>query len=476
MSQNDKTPSQSSFAPDSDSLDAVHIPAKSLYGLTPKVEAAILDALDAGEQARIKALTAPLHSADMADLLERVRPDMCRQLLMMLGDELDSEVIAYLDEDTRELVLDIMGPQAIARALPELESDDALTIAEELEPEELDEVLKNLPAQERVIVEQGLSYPEDSAGRMMQREMVMLPPYWTVGQTIDHLRSIGGPEQEDFYIIMVVDTAGHPVGEINLGRLLRANRPVRLSEIMNTDFRSVPVNMDQEEVAMLFRRYGMVTTSVVDEDGRLLGVITLDDIVDVIDEEAEEDLMALAGVSDASIRSSMLETLQGRASWLFVNLLTAVLASLVIGLFETTLEQIVALAVLMPIVASMGGNAGTQTVTVAVRAIAMQEFNSDSAMRFALREVAVAAVNGVLFAIVAGAVAYLWFGDLAIAFILGGAMIVNLIIAGLTGTLVPLSLVRVGVDPAVASSVFITTITDVVGFFVFLGLAAYFLL
>ena len=369
-----------------------------------------------------------------------------------------------------------MGPAAIAKALPELESDDVVTIVEELEPEERDEVLKNLSAQDRVIVEQGLSYPEDSAGRMMQREMIMLPPYWTVGQTVDHLRSLESADNQNFYLILVVDAHFHPVGEINVGRLLRANRPVRLSEIMNVDFRSVPVHMDQEEVAMLFRRYGMVTTSVVDEDGRLVGVITLDDIVDVIDEEAEEDLMALAGVSDASIRSSLLETFQGRASWLFVNLLTAVLASLVIGLFESTLEQVVALAVLMPIVASMGGNAGTQTVTVAVRAIAMQEFSTQSAARFALRELLVGAVNGILFAFIAGAVSYLWFGDMMIALILGGAMVINLVIAGLTGTLVPLSLVRFGIDPAVASSVFITTITDVVGFFVFLGLAAFFLL
>ena len=456
--------------------DQVSVPAKSLYGLTPKVEDAIMEAVSLGDEGRVRALTAPLHSADMADLLGRVSPKKCGNLLRLLGDQLDSEAIAYLDDEVLEQVLDIMGPAAIAKALPELESDDVVTIVEELEPEERDEVLKNLSAQDRVIVEQGLSYPEDSAGRMMQREMSMLPPYWTVGQTVDHLRSLESADNQNFYLILVVDAHFHPVGEINVGRLLRANRPVRLSEIMNVDFRSVPVHMDQEEVAMLFRRYGMVTTSVVDEDGRLVGVITLDDIVDVIDEEAEEDLMALAGVSDASIRSSLLETFQGRASWLFVNLLTAVLASLVIGLFESTLEQVVALAVLMPIVASMGGNAGTQTVTVAVRAIAMQEFSTQSAARFALRELLVGAVNGILFAFIAGAVSYLWFGDMMIALILGGAMVINLVIAGLTGTLVPLSLVRFGIDPAVASSVFITTITDVVGFFVFLGLAAFFLL
>lgn len=456
--------------------DHAAIPAKSLYGLTPKVEAAIMAAVELGEQRRVRALTAPLHSADMADLLGRISPKKCSQLLRMLGDELDPEAIAYLDEEVLEQVLDIMGPKAIAKALPELESDDAVTIVEELEPEERDEVLANLSVQDRVFVEQGLSYPEDSAGRMMQREMIMLPPYWTVGQTVDHLRDLATENDQDFYLIMVVDANFHPVGEINVGRLLRTNRPVRLSEVMSVDFRSVPVNMDQEEVAMLFRRYGMVTTSVVDEDGRLVGVITLDDIVDVIDEEAEEDLMALAGVSDASIRSSLIETFQGRAGWLFLNLLTAVLASIVIGLFENTLDQVVALAVLMPIVASMGGNAGTQTVTVAVRAIAMQEFSAQSATRFALREVLVGAFNGILFAIIAAVVAYIWFGDLLLSAILGGAMIINLLIAGITGTMVPLSLVRFGVDPAVASSVFITTITDVVGFFVFLGLAALFLL
>lgn len=456
--------------------EAPQIPAKSLYGLTPKVEAAIMAAVEAGEQRRVRALTAPLHSADMADLLGRISPKKCSQLLRMLGDELDPEAMTYLDEEVLEQVLDIIGPEAIAKALPELDSDDAVTIVEELEPEERDEVLKNLTVQDRVFVEQGLSYPEDSAGRMMQREMIMLPPYWTVGQTVDHLRGVSSHDNQDFYLIMVVDTNFHPIGEINVGRLLRANRPVRLSEIMTVDFRSVPVKMDQEEVAMLFRRYGMVATSVVNEDGRLVGVITLDDIVDVIDEEAEEDLMALAGVSDASIRSSLLETFQGRAGWLLLNLLTAVLASLVIGLFENTLEQVVALAVLMPIVASMGGNAGTQTVTVAVRAIAMQEFSTQSAARFALRELLVGAVNGVLFAIIAAVVSYIWFGDIWISLILGGAMVINLVIAGLTGTLVPLSLVRFGVDPAVASSVFITTITDVVGFFVFLGLAALFLL
>jgi magnesium transporter len=305
--------------------------------------------------------------------------------------------------------------------------------------------------------------------------MVVVPPFWTVGQTIDYLRSTE-LDNNDFYLIMVTDTAGHPVGEVRLNKLLCAPRPRRISEIMDIDIRSLPVTMDQEEVALLFRRYGMVTTGVVDSEGRLAGIITLDDIIDVIDEEAEEDLMALAGVSDASIRTSVLETLRGRTPWLFVNLLTAIAASIVIGFFENTIEKVVALAVLMPIVASMGGNAGTQTITVAVRAIAMREFSPKLAVTFGLRELYVGVINGVLFASVTALLSYVWFGQADIALLLAIAMFINLIVASLSGTLIPLLLVKSGVDPAVASSVFITTITDVIGFLVFLGLAALYLI
>jgi magnesium transporter len=359
--------------------------------------------------------------------------------------------------------------------LPELDSDDVVTIAEELEPEELDDALAALPVRDRVLVEQSLSYPEDSAGRLMQREMVVVPPFWTVGQTIDYLR-FTELDNNEFYLIMVTDTGGHPVGEVRLNKLLCAPRLRRISEIMDADTRSLPVTMDQEEVALLFRRYVMVTTGVVDSEGRLVGIITLDDIIDVIDEEAEEDLMALAGVSDASIRTSVLETLRGRTPWLFVNLLTAIAASIVIGFFENTIEKVVALAVLMPIVASMGGNAGTQTITVAVRAIAMREFSPKLAVTFGLRELYVGGINGVLFASVTALLSYVWFGQADIALLLGIAMFINLIVASLSGTLIPLLLVKLKVDPAVASSVFITTITDVIGFLVFLGLAALYLI
>ena len=447
----------------------------SMYGLTPKVEAAIRDAVWSEQWQRMRMLMDPLHPADKADFLERLSSEDLRLVVRQLGPDFDAEILPYLHEEVREDVWDLLDPGVFAASLPELDSDDVVTIAEELEPEQLDEVLSALPDQERFLVKQNLAYPEDSAGRMMQREMIVVPPFWTIGQTIDFLRS-SELDSAEFYLIMVTDASGHPVGEVRLNKLLCTQRPRRIVEIMDTEIRSIPVTMDQEEVALLFRRYGMVSTGVIDAEGRLVGIITLDDIIDVIDEEAEEDLMALAGVSDASIRTSVLETLKGRAPWLFVNLITAVIASVVIGFFESTIEKIVALAVLMPIVASMGGNAGTQTVTIAVRAIAMREFSPKVAVTFGLRELYVGVANGLIFAIVTAALSYVWFSDAHISAVLGFAMLVNMVVAAISGTLIPLALVKTGVDPAIASSVFITTITDVIGFLVFLGLAALYLL
>lgn len=447
----------------------------SLYGLTPKVETAILAALSAQDSVRLKMLIDPLHAADKADFMKRISQHETATLVELLSDDFDAEILAYLDDDVRETVVAHLSAEIFAASLPELDSDDVVTIAEELEPEERDEALAALSETDRVLVEQSLGFPEDSAGRMMQREMVVVAPFWTVGQTIDFLRA-AEVQNDDFNVIMVTDINGHYVGEVRLNRLLCSQRPKRISEIMVTEIQPIPATIDQEEVALLFRRYGMVTSGVVDQDGRLLGIITIDDILDVIDEEAEEDLMALAGVSDGSIRSSILETFKDRAPWLFVNLLTAVLASVVIGLFEGALEKIVALAILMPIVASMGGNAGTQTVTVAVRAIAMREFSPRTAISFGLREFYVGVINGVMFAVVTACLSFIWFGAIDIALVLGVAMFANIVVAAISGTLVPLLLIKLGADPATASSVFITTITDVVGFLVFLGLAAMVLL
>ena len=447
----------------------------ALYGLTPKVETAIIDAVQAGAVRRLRTLVAPLHPADQADLLERMPARTATSLVRFLGDHLDAETLTYLDENTREAIVEVLGAKALARQLHDLSTDDAIDIIEELEEGALADVLAALSAEDRVFVEEGLSFPEDSAGRLMQREIVTVPSFWTVGQTIDYLRG-GKSTTDDFYLIFVVDPARKPLGEVALSKLLCAQRPRRMSEIMEPEFRSIPVDMDQEEVAVLFRRYGMVSAGVVDLGDRLVGMITIDDVIDVIDEEAEEDLMALAGVGEASLRSSIRETLQGRTTWLLVNLLTAILASVVIGVFDATIEQLVALAVLMPIVASMGGNAGTQTVTVAVRAIALRQLDAVSTRNFIIREGLVAFLNGLLFAVLAAAVSFVWFGDPEIATVMAVAMFANLLIAGLSGTLVPIGLLRAGVDPAVASSVFVTTITDVVGFFVFLGLAALYLM
>ena len=447
----------------------------ALYGLTPKVESAVIAAIESDAEERARALVGPLHPADQADLVERLPKLQAARLILILGDGLDAEMLAYLTEGTRDEIVDVMGVAALARQLPDLPTDDAVNIVEELEQNEIDDVLAALPATERVLVEEGLSYPEDSAGRMMQREMVTVPSFWTVGQTIDYLRASAFQDAE-FYLLFVVDPSRNPIGEVRLSKLLCSQRPRRMAEIMDGDFRKIPADMDQEEVSILFRRYGMVSAPVVDEHGRLIGMITIDDVIDVIDEEAEEDLMALAGVGESNVRSTLWETMQGRSSWLLINLVTAIIASAVIGLFDATIERLVALAVLMPIVASMGGNAGTQTVTVAVRALALRQIDRDAASGFVRRELVVAVLNGCLFAFLAATMSYLWFKNADIAAVMAVAMFANMVVAGLSGTVVPLGLVRAGVDPAVASSVLITTITDVIGFFVFLGLAALYLM
>ena len=447
----------------------------SLYGLTPKVETAIIGAVQKGAAQRVRTLMAPLHPADQADLLERMPAGIAASLIRFLDDHLKGQTLTYLNENTRGQIVEVIGAKALARQLHNLSTDDAIDIVEELEKDTLADVLAALSNEKRVLVEESLSFPKDSAGRLMQREIITVPSFWTVGQTIDFLRS-GEMKTADFYLIFVVDPARKPLGEVPLSKLLCSQRHCRILEIMEGDFRLIPVNMDQEEVAVLFRRYGMVSAGVVDLRNRLVGMITIDDVIDVIDEEAEEDLMALAGVGGASLRSSIAETMKGRAAWLLVNLVTAILASVVISVFDGTIEQLVALAVLMPIVASMGGNAGTQTIAVAVRAIALRQLDSVSTRSFIFREFLVALSNGVVFAGLAGLVSFIWFSDPEIAVIMAFAMLANLLVAGLSGTLVPVGLLRSGVDPAVASSVFVTTITDVVGFSVFLGLAALYLM
>jgi magnesium transporter len=418
-----------------------------------------------------------LHAADVADILEVLSSRERLKLIEVLGDRLDPEVLTEIEGEAQDDLYENIPNEQIADAVTELETDDAVYVLEELDDSDREEVLKSLAVDDRVAIEESLSYPEDSAGRLMQRDLVALPEFWTVGQTIDYLRSDDADVPDDFYDIFVVDPGHKPVGSVPLSRVMRTGRDRIIGSIMDPELYLVDVKADQEEVAYQFTKYHLISAAVIDESRRVVGVITVDDVVDVIEEEAEEDILALAGVGgDTALNESVREITKSRFTWLLANLGTAILASAVIGLFDATIEQMVALAVLMPIVASMGGNAGTQTMTVAVRALATKELGTTNALRNISREVMVAGFNGVILAVISGGIAWLWFGSPMLGGVFAAAMIVNMLAAGLFGILIPLAMQRSGIDPAIASSVFVTTITDVVGFFAFLGLAAVFLL
>lgn len=431
----------------------------------------IHEALAAGDVQQAEALVHALHPADAADILEILTADERKLLVEILGATIDPEVLSHLEPTIREEVLEQLGAENLARVLMHLDSDDAVEIFEDLEEDAQQHILSALPLAYRHILQEGLSYPEDSAGRLMAREFVAIPQSWTIGQTIDYLRA-AEDLPDIFYDLYVVNPKHKPVGIIPLSRAIGARRPEKLGDLMDQELRTIPLTMDQEDVAYVFRQYGLASAPVVDVAGRLVGTITVDDVVLVIEEEAEEDIMKLAGVTETDLYDAAIDTAKSRFTWLLLNLGTAILASLVIGLFSGTIEKVVALAVLMPIVASMGGNAGTQTLTVAVRAIAMRDLGPWNALRFVGKEVIVGAANGVIFALVMGLVAWLWFESPMIGLIIGIAMVLNLVVAALFGTLIPLGLERLKIDPAVASSVFLTTVTDVVGFLAFLGLAA----
>ena len=439
------------------------------FALTPKLERRVAKAIDEDKLKKAAKLAHRLHAADLADLIERLSYEQRALLLEGLRDKFDAEILPYLNETVRDEVIDLLGPETVGKAISELDSDDAIAIIEDMEEGEKEAILATVDPADRALLEEGLTFPEESAGRLMQRELVAVPSHWTVGQTIDFMRT--NPNlPDDFYEIFVVDPRFKPVGVLSLGRLLHHKRPVRLRDIMATDFVRLQADTPQAEVAHLFRQYGLVSAPVVNDSGRLLGRVTVDDVVDIVDEEAEEDILRLGGVSESDLQSSVFATVKQRIPWLVVNLGAAILATRVIALFEGTIEEIVALAILMPIVASMGGNAGTQTMTVMVRALAMRELSVSNAWRVVGKELMVGLLNGLLMACLIGAIAGLWFG-VQIGGIIAAAMVCNLITAGLMGTLVPLTLQKLKIDPAVASAVFLTTITDVMGFFAFLGLA-----
>jgi magnesium transporter len=413
-----------------------------------------------------------LGAADAAELLAKVGDEERRELLTMYGEMLDPLVFAEMDPELRRAAFSYMTPSQVAGIISALESDDALGLISDLDQEIQHNIIRKLSVKMRMAVEEGLNFPEESAGRLMQREVVAVPQFWTAGKTIDYLRAAAADLPEDFFDIFVIDPAYHVVGQIPLGRLVRARRDERIENLTLEETLPIPADMDQEEVAHIFRREDLGSAPVIDANRRLIGVITIDDIVDVIDREAQEDLLKMAGVGKGDLYRAVLATTGTRFRWLFVNLLTAILASVVISFFDATIEQIVALAVLMPIVASMGGNAGTQALTVAVRALATREISEANTWRIIWKETLVGSLNGIAFAAITGIVAGLWFASPMLGFVIGLAIIVNLVFAGFFGAAIPILLARFGSDPALSSTVFLTTITDVVGFFAFLGLAA----
>lgn len=454
--------------------DVLPVQAEDLLGLNPDVIRDAIIALDSDDGAAILEIVEPLHPAEIADLIEMLRGPMRTQLVELLRPKFDPEILSELDETVRDEVAEQLGTETIAKAIAALDSDDALNLISTLEETKQRRVLHAISFALRSMLEEGLAFPEESAGRLMQREFVAVPAFWTVGEVIDFLRE-SDDLPDDFYDVFVVDPRHRLIGYVALNRILRAKRPVKIRDIMIDEFVSVPVQMDQEEVAYVFAQQDLVSAPVVDQSERLIGVITIDDIVDVIHQEAEEDLMRLGGVQEDDLYAAVLDTGKARFMWLFVNLITAVLASVVIGLFQGTIEQVVMLAVLMPIAASMGGNAGTQTLTVAVRALAMKELTTTNAFRVLSKEVLVGTFNGLLFAVIIGVIASIWSGSIAIGAVMAAAMVITMIIAGLAGAAIPLGLSHTRFDPAIASGVFLTTITDVVAFLAFLGLGAWFL-
>lgn len=459
----------------SDALRIDQENADRVYELDATLIEQVLAILETDDKPALLNLLEPLHSADIADVLEQIDAKDRTEFLRLWGDQLEGEVLSELDEGLREDLLEELPPEVVSEAIKDLETDDVVDLIEDLGTSQQELVLDALDDADADAVRQSLLFPEETAGRIMQRELVMAPTHWTVGNAIDDLRA-DHDLPDKFYDVVIVDPKLVPVGKVPLHALMSNPRDTKLVDLMDEDFLTIPVLQSQEDVAYAFNQYNMVSAPVVDEQDRLVGVITMDDAMEILEEEAEEDIKRLAGVGDESLTDSIVETTKLRFPWLAVNLATSVLASLVIAQFTDTINAIVALAVLMPIVASMGGNAGTQTLTVAVRALATKDLTTTNAWRVIRREVAVGLFNGIIFAFIIGGIGIFWYGSPMLGVVLGLAMVMNLLVAGLAGILVPLGLEKAGIDPALASSAFVTTVTDVVGFFVFLGLAAAILL
>jgi len=436
----------------------------------------IVSALDLTSDVEVRVRLEALHPADFSDFVEELTDAQRESLVQRAPELITGELLAELEDDVVEDVLLLLEPGLIADALTELDSDDVTQIMEEMEDGQRADVLDAMEPLDRAEAEASFAFDDETIGRLMQREFVSAPEFWTVGNTIDHMRETGEDLPDIFYNVYVVDPLLRPIGFVPVSKLMRMSRETTLASLMKEKLVTIDQSQDQEDAAYLFEKYNLISAPVVNADGRMVGMMTVDDVIEIIQDENKEDILALAGVSEAGITDTALETVKSRAPWLLVNLGTAILASFVIARFDYAIEQIVALAVLMPIVASMGGNAGTQAMTVAVRGLSERDLTSATAWRAIRREGVSALIIGIIFAAAMAVVAYIWFSDWQLAAVAFVAMIINHVLAGLAGILIPLGLKRAGADPAVSSSVFVTTVTDVVGFAAFLGFAAFILL
>ncbi|NUS99607.1 MAG: magnesium transporter [Sphingomonas sp.] len=439
--------------------------------LRPEFVDEVLDAVEAGDDETARELVQPLHPADVADLIELARRDEREGLVKALAGIISPDVLAELNDHVREDLIDEMEPQQVADLAGQMETDDAVALIEDLDEDEQQAVLQAMEPDDRAAVEEALSYPEESAGRLMQRDLCAVPAHWKVGQVIDYLRS-EDDLPDDFWEVFVVNPDHHPVGTCKLSNILRSPRSKLVGDIMAREQTLIPVDMDQEDVALRFQKYALVSAAVVDDDGRLVGMVTVDDVIHIIQEEASEDVLLLSGAGDeGDINEPVTESYKSRVRWLVANLLTALVAAFVIRQFEHSIERLAILAVLMPIVAGVGGNAGTQTLAVTVRAIATNQLTGSNRWRAVGRELRVALLNGVTIALLIGLGVTLVLGSVQLGAVIAAAMLFNILIAGLAGSLIPLALERAGADPAVASSIFVTMMTDSMGFLAFLGLA-----
>ena len=450
---------------------------KEIAPVPPKFINALMDSINLGLIDKTQSFLSDLSSGEIANIIEQLDAGDRKKLIFFLGSSIEPEIILELDKDIRSEIIAVVGEHTFLDVVSKLDTDDLIVVLEELDQDKRGQYLKLLPKKsQRELVKKGLKFPEDTAGRIMSTNVVSVSASWTIGKTLKFLRQKKELLPDDIYEVYILDSKRKPIGTLNLNTIVRSSSSTIVKEIMNTQFKTIPIDTDQEEIALGFKQNNLISAPVTDKSGKIVGQINHDDIIDIIEEEAEEDLLRLSGVQSGDTYSAVLQTIKSRFGWLLINLFTAIAASFVIAIFETSLKQVVALAILMPIVASMGGNAGTQTLTVAVRALALREITRANALRVIGKEFTVGAINGLIFAIIIGTIASYWFQMPLLGFVIAAAMILNLIIACLSGILIPLILDKTGIDPAIASTVVLTTITDIFGFFTFLGLGSIYLL